>query len=103
MTGDFNIKNNNWDPLYPYHSIHTDTLREIADSFNLELSMPINQIPTRYADNMTESNSVINLILLWNNSEEINTHTNLLDLRSLSDHTYLMVNIIIREEFIQGK
>ena len=33
MTGDFNIKNNDWNLLYPHYSIHTDTLREIADSF----------------------------------------------------------------------
>ena len=25
MIGDFNIKNNNWDPLYPHYSTHADT------------------------------------------------------------------------------
>jgi len=42
MTGDFNIKNNDWNPLYSYYLIHTDILREIVDSLDLELSMPIN-------------------------------------------------------------
>ena len=44
MTGDFNIRNNNWNPLYLYHSIYTDMLRKITDSFNLELSSPIIQV-----------------------------------------------------------
>jgi len=48
---DFNIRDNNWDPSYLYHLIHTDTLREIADSFNLELSLSINQVSTQYTDN----------------------------------------------------
>ena len=42
MIEDFNIKNNNQDPLYPHHSTHANILREVADSFNLELSMSIN-------------------------------------------------------------
>jgi len=46
MTGDFNIRNNNWNPLYLYHSIYTDMLRKITDSFNLELSSPIIQVST---------------------------------------------------------
>ena len=41
MTGDFNIRNNNWNPAYLHYSIFADTLREIAISFNLELSTPI--------------------------------------------------------------
>ena len=48
---DFNIRDNDWDPLYPHHLMHTDTLRDITDSFNLELSMPIVQVPMRYAEN----------------------------------------------------
>jgi len=51
MTENFNIRDNNWDPLYLHYSIHADTLREIANNFNLELSTPINQVSTQYADN----------------------------------------------------
>jgi len=41
MTGDFNIRDNDWNSSYLHHSTHMDILREITDSFNLELSMPI--------------------------------------------------------------
>ena len=44
MTGDFNIRNNDWDPSYLYYSTYIDNLREIAESFDLELSMPVNQV-----------------------------------------------------------
>jgi len=64
MTKDFNIGDIDWDSLYPYYLIHTNTFREIADSLNLKLSMPINQILTRYTDNIIELNLVINLMLL---------------------------------------
>ena len=77
MTGDFNI---NWDSSYSYHSTHTDTLREIADFFNLELLTPINQVLMRYSDNSSDSNSAINLMFLYINSEEINTNSILPDL-----------------------
>ena len=46
MTEDFNTRNNDQDHLYLYHSTHIDTLREIANSFNLESSMPFNQVST---------------------------------------------------------
>ena len=42
MTDNFNIRDNNWDHSYSHHSIHVDTLREIADSFTLELLIFIN-------------------------------------------------------------
>ena len=38
MTGDFNIRDNNWDPNFHYHSIYTDNLFILADSLELELS-----------------------------------------------------------------
>ena len=42
MTGDFDIRDSNWDPSFLHYSVHADTLREIADLFNLELFMLIN-------------------------------------------------------------
>ena len=46
MTEDFNTRNNDQDYLYLYYSTHVDTLREIANSLNLESSIPINQVST---------------------------------------------------------
>jgi len=51
MTGDFNIRDSDWDPNVQYHSIHMEDLMTIADSLDLELTMPINPGPTRFADN----------------------------------------------------
>jgi len=42
MTDDFNIQDSLWDPGYSFHSSHSDLLFNIADSFNLGLSKPIN-------------------------------------------------------------
>jgi len=62
MTGDFNIRDNNWNLLYLHHLTHIDTLWEVADSFNLELSLPINQVSTLYMDNPQDSNLVSDLM-----------------------------------------
>jgi len=35
MTGDFNIRDNFWDPSFLHHSSHRDTLFDIANSFCL--------------------------------------------------------------------
>ena len=43
MTGDFNIHNSLWDPLYSFHSSISNDLFVIADSFNLFLSFPTEQ------------------------------------------------------------
>ena len=42
MTGNFNIRDNLWDSYYLHHSIHSDLLFDIADSFFLGLSIPTN-------------------------------------------------------------
>ena len=103
MTGDFNIRDSNWDLSYPYHLIYSDMLREIADGFNLELSIPINLVSTRYIDNLQDLSSVLDLIFFWADSEEFNNHCISLDLYNLSNHTSLSVLIIIEEELIQER
>ena len=50
MTGDFNIRDSLWDPTFPHYSSISNDLFIIADSFNLELLIPTNPIPTRYLD-----------------------------------------------------
>ena len=46
---------------------------------------------------------VLDLIFLHIGLEEFNKHEILPDLQSLSDHTLLLVSIIIEKEFIQEK
>jgi len=46
MTGNFNIRDCLWNPNYQHYSIYSDLLFDIADSFFLGLSVPINQVPT---------------------------------------------------------
>jgi len=103
MTGDFNIRDNNWNPSFLFHLIHSDLLTDIMDSLDLFLSNPTNQVPTRYLDNANDSNSVINLMFLRPNSSEINNHTIHSDLQYSSDYAPLTVNISIMEEFIPDK
>jgi len=57
----------------------------------------------RYTNNYKDFNSVINLLFFQMSSEEFNTHIVLLDLQSPFNHASLLVNIIIRKEFIQYK
>ena len=64
MTGDFNIRNSLWDPSYNFHSSISDNLFVIVDSSNFFLSFPIDQVPTRYADNANDLNLVLDLMFL---------------------------------------
>jgi len=70
MTGDFNICDNLWDPLFPHHSSISNDLFIIADFFNLGLSLPTNQVPTRYFDNGQDFNLVIDLIVIERKCEQ---------------------------------
>ena len=74
ITGNFNIQDCLWDLLFSHHSSISDDLFAIADFFNLSLSYPINQVPTRYLDNASNSNSVIDLMFLHCDSSELNMH-----------------------------
>ena len=75
MTSNFNVRDSDWDLDYPYHSVYSDLLFNIADTFNLSFSHPTHPIPTRYLDNNKNSNSIIDLMFLRPNSLELNNHS----------------------------
>ena len=100
MTGDFNICNSLWNPSYNFHSSISNDLFAIADSFNLFLSFPTEQVPTRFSDNANDLDSVLDLMFLWCNSEEINSHVIYPDWQLTSDHISLMITIPIIEKHI---
>ena len=100
MTGDFNIWDSIWDPSFPHHSSISDNLIIIADSFNLDLLILTNQVPTRYSDTISKSNSVIDLIFLQSGSSKLNNHSIHPNWWLTSDHTPLTVSISIARENI---
>jgi len=74
ITGNFNIRDSLWNPSFPHHLSISNDLIIIADSLNLELSLPTNSIPTRYSDMDGESNLVIDLMFLQSRLNELNNH-----------------------------
>ena len=103
IVGDFNIRDNIWDLFFPFHSSHSNTLPEIANSLDLSLSSPIQQVPTQYSNNNKNTNLVINLFFLQSSSAKLNNHNIFPELHFSSDHTSLTIDIIIKKEFIQNK
>ena len=108
MSGDFNIRDSFWDPLFPNYSVHSDILTDIADSLNLYISSTTVQVLTRYVDNLNvdnlnDLNSVINLIFLWLNLDEFDNYTIYSNWKLSSDHTPLTVKASIFDENIQIK
>ena len=102
MTGNFNIWDSIWDPSFPHHSSISNNLIIIADSFNLDLSVPTNPIPTRYSDTIGESNLVINLMFLQSGSTELNNHLIHPDWQLISNHASLTVSIPIAKEDVNS-
>ena len=52
MTGNFNIRDIDWDPYVYYYFIHTDDLITITDSLDLEFFPPSNPSPIKFVDNL---------------------------------------------------
>jgi len=102
MTGDFNIRDNDWDPNYPYHSIHTKDLFTVAESLGLDLSPPLNPSPTRFADNPCDTNSVIDLVFINPNNLGFGQHSLYPELCRPSDHISLIIEVSINETNIDN-
>jgi len=90
LTGDFNIRDSDWDPSFRHHSSHTDDLITITDSLGLELSSPLNSSPTRFADNPCDTNSIIDLIFLPPGNSGFGQHTLHPEIHKPSDHIPLI-------------
>ena len=104
MTENFNICDSIWDPSFSHHSSISDDLIIITNSFNLDLSVLTNQVPTRYSNTDSESNSVINLIFLQSGSSELNSHLIHPNWQLSSDYALLTITIpIIKENIITSK
>ena len=97
MTGNFNIRDNDWDPNFCYYSIYADDLITIADSLGLELSPLLDPSLTRFADNLHNSNSVIDLIFLLPNNRGFGQHTLHPNICKPSDHVLLIIEVGIIE------
>ena len=102
MTGDFNICDSLWNSSYNHHFFISNNLLVIADSFNLSLSFSTDHVPTRYSDNMNDSNSVINLMFLCSDSSELNTHLTHPEWYLISNYALLTITIPIIEECIDA-
>ena len=102
MTDNFNIRDNLWDPHFPFHLSISDDLIMIADSFDLALSSLINPGPTRFSDMVGESDSVIDLMFLRYGSSKLDQHSIHSNSWLSSDHMPLTVDIPICDEIIQS-
>ena len=79
MIGDFNIRDSIWDLNYLFHSYNSDLLFDIADSFSLSISNPIENVPTRFSNNNNNANFVLDLVFLCLYFPEFNHHVIYLD------------------------
>jgi len=97
LTGDFNIKDSDWNPNFRHHSSHTDDLITIVDSLGLELSPFSNPGPTRFADNLCDTNSIIDLMFLPLGNIGFGRHMLYPKICKPSDHVPLIIKIGIGE------
>jgi len=75
MTSDFNIRDSNWNLDYPFHSVHSNLIFDIVNTFNLSFSYSTCPISIRYLDNSRNLNLVINLMFFRLNSSELDNYS----------------------------
>ena len=102
MIGDFNIRDSLQDSAFLHHSTISDNLLIIADSFDLSLSTPTNQFPTKYIDNPSNSNSVLDLMFLQSSLDELDNHIIHLDWCLTSNYMLLTIAIPTIEKNINS-
>ena len=100
MTDNFNIRDSIWDFNFPFHSSHSNSLFDVADSFSLDISKPLKNFPTRFSDNDHNANLVLDLVFLCSSSPEFNHHRIYLDWRLSSDYAPITIDISICKERI---
>lgn len=98
MTGDFNIRDSDWDPSFLYYSSYTETLLKIADNLELQLLNPTNSGPTCYTNNLLDFNSVIDLMFLQHNNSALHNYIIVPNLWYPFDHAPLTVKITVQKE-----
>ena len=76
------------------------TFWEVANSFGLKISTPINLVSTQYVDNSQDLNLVLDLIFFQTGLVEFNNYKILPDFQSLLDYISLSVFIIVEEKSI---
>jgi len=97
MTGNFNIRNSSWDPYFHNYSIHTEDLTTIADSLGLELFFFSNPGLTRFADNIWDSNLVLDLVFLFSSNSGFGQHSLYPEIWKPSDHVSLIIKVGIKK------
>ena len=100
ITGDFNIRDSIWDSNFPFHSSHSNSLFDIADSFSLDISKPLKNVSTKFSNNDHNANFVLDLVFLCLSSPEFNCHCIHPNWRLSSDYAPITVEVSICKERI---
>ena len=100
MMSDFNIRDSIWDSNFLFHSSYSNSLFDIVNSFLLDISKPLENIPTRFSNNDHNTNSVLDLVFLCPSSSEFNCHCIHPNWRLSLDHAPITIEVSIYEEKI---
>ena len=100
ITGNFNIRDYNWNPNYLHYSTHIEVLNLVADSLKLELFLFSNPGPTKYTDNPRDTNSVLDLVFLPSDNSGFGKYIFFLDKRKPSNHISIAIEVGMKNKDI---